>query len=464
MLERQEIFLTRKSRKIDMTEGGIFGKLIVFALPLVATGVLQLLYSAADMIIVGKYDGKEALAAVGSTGSLINLLVNLFVGLSVGASVVVAQEYGARREKEVRDTVHTSMAVSLIAGVMVCLLGVLAAKPLLVWMDAPADVLEQSVLYLRIYFLGMPASMVYNYGASIMRGIGDTRRPLVYLTISGVVNVVLNIVLVKYCSMGVAGVALATVASQIVSAACVVVSLMRSEDCIRLELGRLKINNKIMLRILKIGMPAGLQGAVFSLSNVLIQSSINSFGSTAMAGASASNSIEGFVYTCMNSFAQAALTFTGQNYGAGKHRRILRVLGCSIAQVIIVGVVTGWTAILCGEQLLSLYNSDPEVIEMGMKRIIVMCSLHFLCGVMDVLAGVMRGMGHSVVPMIVSLTGACGLRIVWLMTVFAANRTLFVLYSSYPISWFITALIHALCFVIYYRKLSNKMAAKTVSA
>lgn len=455
--------MNRNSRKIDMINGGIFGKLIVFALPLMATGVLQLLYNAADMIIVGRFDGKEALAAVGSTASLINLLVNLFVGLSVGASVVVAQEYGARREKEVSDTVHTSMAVSVIAGIILCVIGVFAAQPLLVWMDAPEDVLGQSVLYLRLYFLGMPASMVYNYGASIMRGIGDTRRPLLYLSLSGIVNVALNYILVRFFAMGVAGVALATVASQIVSALCVVFSLTRSDDCIRLDLKRLSIKRSILLRIMKIGIPAGLQGAIFSLSNVLIQSSINSFGSTAMAGASASNSIEGIVYTCMNSFAQAALTFTGQNYGAGKYRRILRVLGCSLVQVVAVGALVGWTSILCGERLLALYNDDPEVIEMGMQRIRVMCSLHFLCGMMDVLAGVMRGMGRSVVPMIVSLTGACGLRIVWLVTVFAANRTLFVLYSSYPVSWFVTVLIHAVCFVIFYGKLrrSSPMIAET---
>ncbi len=438
---------------MDMTSGGIFGKLIVFALPLMATGVLQLLYNAADMIIVGKFDGKEALAAVGSTASLINLLVNLFVGLSVGASVVVAQEYGARREKEVSRAVHTSMLVSVIAGVMVCVIGVAAAEPMLVLMGAPEDVLGLSVRYLKIYFLGMPASMIYNYGASIMRGVGDTRRPLIYLSLSGLVNVILNYILVRFFHLGVAGVAVATVASQIVSAACVVVSLCRSDDCIHLWLARLSIKKDILLRILKVGIPAGLQGAVFSLSNVLIQSSINSFGSTAMAGASASNSIEGMVYTCMNSIAQAALTFTGQNYGAGKYKRILKVLGCSLAQVIMVGVAVGWTVILAGRTLLSFFNSDPEVIEMGMQRIFIMSSLHFLCGAMDVLAGVMRGMGHSVVPMIVSLTGACGLRIVWIATVFAAFPSLSVLYSSYPVTWFITTLVHALCFAVYYRKL-----------
>ncbi len=447
------MILTRKSRKIDMINGGIFGKLIIFALPIVATGVLQLLYNAADMIIVGKFDGKEALAAVGSTASLINLLVNLFVGLSVGASVVVAQEYGAHNEKMVSRTVHTSMAVSVIAGVMLGLIGVLAAEPLLVLMGAPEDVLGKSVLYLRIYFLGMPASMVYNYGASIMRGAGDTRRPLVFLSLSGLVNLVLNYILVRFVAMGVAGVAVATVASQVVSAALVVSSLMHSDDCIRLVLKKLGIKKDILLRILKVGIPAGLQGAVFSLSNVLIQSSINSFGSTAMAGASASNSIEGIVYTCMNSFAQAALTFTGQNYGAGKNRRILRVLGCSVAQVFIVGLTVGWTVILAGRVLLSLFNSDPEVIEAGMERIVIMSSMHFLCGIMDVLAGVMRGMGHSVVPMIVSLTGACGLRIVWIMTVFASYRSLPVLYASYPVSWFITAIVHLICFVIFYRRL-----------
>ncbi|MBE6760597.1 MAG: MATE family efflux transporter [Ruminococcaceae bacterium] len=447
----------RRSQKLDMTSGGVFGKLLVFALPLIATGVLQLLYNAADMIIVGKYDGKEALAAVGSTGSLVNLLVNLFMGLSVGASVLVAQEYGARNIKALSDVVHTSMSVSVIAGILVCLLGLFAAEPMLVWMGAPSDVLDQSVLYLKIYFLGMPASMVYNYGASIMRGAGDTRRPLVYLTLSGLVNVVLNYVLVRFFHMGVAGVAIATAVSQVVAAIMVVVSLMRSDDDIRLELKKLRIKGRVLWSVMRIGLPAGLQGAVFSISNVIIQSSINSFGSTVMAGCSAAASIEGFVYTCMNSIGQAALTFTGQNYGARKPDRILKVVGCSLTQAATAGIVVGYTALIFGPQLLSLYNSDPEVIEMGMVRMRIICTTHFMCGVMDVLSGAMRGMGYSMVPTLVSLSGACGLRILWIYTVFAANPLQTVLYASYPVTWIFTIVLHTICFIIFYNMMKKKM-------
>lgn len=451
------IALTRTTRKLDMTSGGIFGKLLVFSLPLVASGVLQLLYNAADMIIVGKFDGKEALAAVGSTSALVNLLVNLFVGLSVGASVLVAQEYGARNEMGVRETVSTSMALSVIAGVLVCLLGFFAAEPLLVLMGAPADVLEQSALYLRIYFLGMPASMVYNYGASIMRGVGDTRRPLLYLFLSGLVNVVLNYILVRFAHMGVAGVAVATAVSQVIAAIMVVVCLLRTDECIHLDLKRMRIKGRILAGILRIGIPAGLQGALFSFSNVLIQSSINSFGSTAMAGSSAASSIEGFVYTCMNSVAQSTLTFTGQNYGAGKSRRILRVLGCSAVQVTAVGILCGWTALAFGDKLVALYNGDPAVIEMGLLRMSIICSLYFLCGLMDVFSGAMRGMGFSLVPTIVSLAGACGLRIVWLVTVFRAMPQLDVLYMSYPVTWTITLVLHIICFVVFYGRVRRRI-------
>ena len=445
---------------MDMTSGGVFGKLLVFAFPLIATGVLQLLYNAADMIIVGKYDGKEALAAVGSTGSLVNLLVNLFMGLSVGASVLVAQEYGARNVRGVSEAVHTSMSLSVIAGIMVCLLGLLAARPMLVLMGAPADVLDRSVLYLKIYFLGMPASMIYNYGASIMRGVGDTRRPLVFLALSGLVNVVLNYILVRFFGMGVAGVAIATVVSQVVAAIMVVTSLMRSDDVIRLELKKLKIKGSVLLSVLRIGLPAGIQSAVFAISNVIIQSSINSFGSTVMAGCSAAASIEGFVYTSMNSIGQAALTFTGQNYGAKKPERILRVVGCSLTQAVAAGLLVGYTALIFGPQLLSLYNGDPEVIEMGMVRMRIICSTHFMCGIMDVLSGAMRGMGYSLVPTLVSLSGACGLRLLWIFTVFAVNHEMTVLYASYPVTWAFTIVLHAICFIVFYHRMKKRMAGE----
>lgn len=449
-----------------MTSGPILGKLLAFSLPLMLTGILQLLYNAADMIVVGKYDGKEALAAVGSTAPIINLMVNLFVGLSVGASVLVAQEFGGHREDEVKRTVHTAMSLSVICGAAVCLVGVLAAEPMLTAMDAPTDVLGLSVLYLRIYFLSMPATTVYNYGASIMRGLGDTRRPLLFLTVSGLINVALNIVLVKYFHLGVAGVAIATAASQIVAAVLVVVSLMRADDCSRLSLKQLRISWRKLRDILRIGLPAGLQGAMFSLSNIVIQSNINSFGSSAMAGSSAAGSIEGFVYTGMNSVAQGSLTFTGQNYGAGKYKRIRKVLSAGLLLAGAVGVVFGLVAYAFGEPLLGIYSSaaDPaekaEVIQMGLIRMQVICTTYFLCGVMDVLAGTLRGMGHSILPMLVTLAGVCGLRIVWIDTAFRLRSTLHVLFLSYPVSWFITALALLLCVIIVYCRVIRRQRAQ----
>lgn len=442
----------KKSYEIDMCNGPIFGKLLVFALPLMLSGILQLLFNAADIVVVGKFTGSHALAAVGSTGALINLFVNVFIGFSIGTNVLVAQYFGARDEKNVHETVHTSILLGLVGGFILIVAGILFAKPMLEWMDTPDNVLSHAVLYMRIYFIGMPAMLVYNFGAAILRAIGDTRRPLYYLLGAGVINVVLNLFFVIVLDMGVAGVATATVVSQVVSAILIVRCLMQSDGIYRLNLHKLKLHKRKLIRIVQIGLPAGLQGAVFSLSNVLIQSSVNSFGSIAMAGNTAASNIEGFVYTSMNAVYQTALSFTSQNVGGGRQDRIPKIVFQCLAIVMVVGAVLGNLAYQCGPFLLSIYSSDPEVIQYGLSRMQIICQWYFLCGIMDVAVGILRGMGYSVMPMLVSLAGACGLRVLWIFTVFAWKRSLFVLYLSYPISWLITLTVHFICFAVIWKR------------
>lgn len=445
--------------EIDMTEGALLPKVLMFSLPLIASGILQLLFNAADMVVVGRWAGKEYLAAVGSTGSLINLMVNVFIGLSVGGSVAVSKAFGANDAAAVHKSVHTAMSLSLVAGVVVGLVGFIFCRPLLKLMDNP--VLDLATTYMKIYFLGMPFNMVYNFGASILRAVGDTKRPLIYLTIAGGVNVILNLITVIGLHMNVAGVAIATVASQAVSAALVVICLMRSNGMIRLSLKDLRIHKRQLLEIVRVGLPAGLQGSLFSISNVLIQSSVNGFGEVVVAANSASSNLEGFVYTSMNAIHQAALTFASQNLGAGKIKRVRRSVWVCVATVTVIGLVMGNLMYLCGRPLLSLYLDDPmaidpligiTVLDYGMKRMSYMLPLYCLCGLMDVMVGSMRGIGYSIMPMLVSLTGACLFRVLWIMTVFAANPTLDVLYVSYPISWALTFGTHMLCYLIAGRK------------
>ncbi len=445
--------------EIDMTEGALLPKVLMFSLPLIASGILQLLFNAADMVVVGRWAGKEYLAAVGSTGSLINLMVNVFIGLSVGGSVAVSKAFGANDAAAVHKSVHTAMSLSLMAGVVVGLVGFIFCRPLLKLMDNP--VLDLATTYMKIYFLGMPFNMVYNFGASILRAVGDTKRPLIYLTIAGGVNVILNLITVIGLHMNVAGVAIATVASQAVSAALVVICLMRSNGMIRLSLKDLRIHKRQLLEIVRVGLPAGLQGSLFSISNVLIQSSVNGFGEVVVAANSASSNLEGFVYTSMNAIHQAALTFASQNLGAGKIKRVRRSVWVCVATVTVIGLVMGNLMYLCGRPLLSLYLDDPlaidpltgiTVLDYGMKRMSYMLPLYCLCGLMDVMVGSMRGIGYSIMPMLVSLTGACLFRVLWIMTVFAANPTLDVLYVSYPISWALTFGTHMLCYLIAGRK------------
>lgn len=450
----------RKSFEMDMCSGPLLGKILLFAKPLMLSGILQLLFNAADIIVVGRFVGHQALAAVGSTSSLINLLVNVFIGLSVGTNVLAANYYGAKKEEMVSETVHTSVLTSLICGTILILIGLFLAGPLLTLMGTPDDVLDQATLYMRIYFAGMPVIMLYNFGAAILRAIGDTQRPLYFLLIAGVINVLLNLLFVTQFHMGVAGVALATVLSQLISATLIVYTLAKSDGCFKLEFRKLKITPARLRQMIRIGLPAGMQGAIFSISNVLIQSSINSFGSVAMAGSTAAANIEGFVYTSMNALHQTALSFTSQNYGAGKTGRISKILFLCLGCVTAVGLLMGNLAYFFGPQLLGIYSSDPEVISYGLIRMSYICVPYFLCGVMDVMVGSLRGLGYSIMPMLVSLAGACGLRILWIFTVFQWSRSLETLFISYPISWGITAAVHMVCYFFAIKKWKAVVAAQ----
>lgn len=442
---------TRSVRGIDMINGPLLPGILRFALPLALSSVLQLAFNAADMIVLGQFAGKTALAAVGATGALINLIVNLFAGLSVGVNVIVANKMGAKQHQEISDTVHTAMITALLGGVGLLLIGILFADTFLVLMGTPTDVISQSSVYMRVYFAGMPFLMIYNFGSAVLRATGDTKRPLYYLSLAGVLNVVLNLFFVIVLHMDVAGVALATILSQGVSAALIVLCLMRTEGCCQLVPAKLKIHKGILLQMLRIGMPAGLQGCLFSLSNVLIQSAINSFGSVVMSANTAAGNIEGFLGVLVNAMHQAALNFIGQNYGAHNTKRIDKAMTYSALIAVIMSLTVGILAYLFGRPLLRLYTDDPAVIEYGLIRMRIMFTLYFLGGLMDVSCGAMRGLGYSFLPMMVSLAGICGFRILWLYTVFAWDPTLSTLYLSYPISWGLTAAAHFGCF-LYVRK------------
>lgn len=441
-----------------MCNGPLFSKIMVFYFPLMLSGILQLLFNAADIVVVGRFAGSEALAAVGSTSSLINLLVNVFIGLSVGANVLIARYYGAGQKRDLNEMVHTAIATSLAGGVFLIVLGFAVSGPVLRMMGTPADVIDHAVLYMRIYFAGMPAMMAYNFGAAILRAIGDTRRPLYYLLFAGVVNVVLNMIFVIVFHMGVAGVAIATDVSQVISALLVIKCLMQSEGDYQLRLRELRIIPNKLIRMIQIGVPAGVQGAMFSISNVLIQSSINSFGSVAMAGSTAAGNLEGFAYTSMNAFHQASVSFTGQNYGAGHYKRIKKILWICSGAVTVMGLVMGNAIYLLGDILLQLYSTDPEVIQFGVQRLAYIAIPYFLCGLQEVIVGVIRGMGYAIMPMIVSVLGICVFRVIWIYTIFQAHKTLGVLYLSYPVTWLLTIIVHFICFVVVYRKKTRDRA------
>lgn len=450
--------MARASAAADLTSGPLLKKIVLFSIPLALSSVLQLLFNAADVVVVGRFAGSAALAAVGSNGSLINLLTNLFIGLSIGANVVAARCFGARDDTGVRNTVHTSILVSLLCGMVMAAVGFFAARVLLELMSCPPDVIDLSTLYLKIYFLGMPVTMLYNFSSALLRAVGDTRRPLYCLATAGIINVLLNLVFVIGLRMSVAGVALATILSQTVSACMVVALLVRERGPLRLDLKALRIHPGTLVQILRIGLPAGLQSTVFSLSNVVIQSAVNSFGSLVVAGNSAAVNIEGFVYSAMNAFAQACVTFTSQNVGARRYDNLDRVLRNCLLCVVVTGLVLGVGATALGDTLVRIYSSDKQVIAAGVSRLAIICRLYCLCGCMDVMAGCLRGLGYSVMPMVVSLLGSCAFRLIWIATVFQMFRSTSILYLSYPLSWLLTLLVHVICFFVVRRTLPRKAA------
>lgn len=449
----------RSTYEINMTEGPLLGKLVRFSLPLALSGVLQLLFNAADVVVVGRFAGNQALAAVGSTSALNNLIVNLFIGLSIGVNVLVARYYGAGQTKDLYETVHTSILTAAISGVVLIFLGMGLSRPLLQMMETPADVIDHSVLYMRIIFAGMPASMIYNFGAAVLRAVGDTQRPLYFLLTAGVINVVLNLFFVIVLQMGVAGVATATVISQCVSAALVVLCLVRSDGVYRLNIKGLRIYKRKLKEIARIGIPAGVQGSMFSISNVLIQSTINSFGSVAMAGSTAAGNIEGFVWTAMDAFTQATQSFVGQNYGAKKLGRIKKIMWQCMILVTGVGLVLGVGAYLAAKPLLSIYSSDPAVIEYGKARMLAISVPYFTCGAMGIFVGGMRGLGSSMVPMINTVFSVCVLRVVWIYTIFAAWPQWEVLFISYPVTWVIASVIGGICYAVIKKRAYARLKA-----
>lgn len=443
--------------EIDMCNGTLMDKLISFSLPLMLSGILQLLFNAVDIIVVGRFTGSQALAAVGSTTALINIFTNLFIGISLGANVLAARFYASGKEKEMSETVHTSITLALISGLVMALAGVLLARFALNLMGTPNDVIDQSVLYMRIYFLGMPFFMLYNYGAAILRAVGDTKRPLFFLVISGMTNAVLNLVLVIVFHMGVAGVAIGTIVSQLISSILVLRCLYTSNTSYRLYFSKLGIKTQYLKQIFQVGIPAGIQSTVINLSNALLQSSVNSFGSVAMAGYTAANNIFGFLYMSVNAVTQSCMSFTSQNYGVKKLKRMDRVLlDCMILSVGVT-LTLGCGAYFFGPELLKIYTSDADVIRCGVEVLAFTTVPYFCCGIMDLLPGALRGMGHSGVPMILSIIGTVGTRIVWIFGLFPAHRSLSFLFISYPVSWILTILMQAVCFCFVRKHVHQSM-------
>lgn len=449
---------TKKSKyEIDMCNGTIMDKLISFSLPLMLSGILQLMFNAVDIIVVGRFSGSQSLAAVGSTTALINMFTNLFIGISLGANVLAARFYAAKREKEMSETVHTAITLALISGIVMAFVGVIFSRFALELMDTPDDVIGLSTLYMRIYFLGMPFFMLYNYGAAILRAVGDTKRPLFFLVAAGVINAGLNLLLVIVFDMGVAGVAIGTIVSQMISSILVLRCLCRSEGSYKLSFSKLRIRGIYMKQIFQVGIPAGIQSTVINFSNVLLQSSVNSFGSTAMAGYTAANNIFGFLYMSVNAVTQSCMSFTSQNYGVKKLKRMDRVLlDCMILSVG-VALTLGCGAYFFGPELLKIYTSDADVIRCGVEVLAFTTVPYFCCGIMDLLPGALRGMGYSGVPMILSIIGTVGTRIVWIFGLFPAHRSLSFLFISYPVSWILTILMQAVCFCFVRKHVHQSM-------
>lgn len=454
-----------KQYEMDMCSGPILRKMLMFALPLMLSSILQLLFNAADIVVVGKFAGDNSLAAVGSNTALINLLTNLFIGLSIGANVVAARHYGAKAWDDLRRTVHTAMLLSMLSGALLLVLGVIGAEQMLIWMQTPEEVLPLATVYLRIYFLGMISTMVYNFGSALLRAVGDTKRPLYFLLCAGIINVILNLLFVIGFQMDVMGVAIATVISETVSALLVLRCLVKEKGGIHLELRAMRIDRKKMLQILRIGLPAGFQGVVFALSNVVIQSSVNIFGNIVVAGNSAAANLEGFVYMAMNAFYQTTLSFVSQNYGAGEQKRINRIVLLGEACVIVTGTLLGNMVVFFGNDLLQIYSNNPEVIAAGMVRLHYISMIYALCGIMDVMVGALRGIGYSIMPMIVSIVGVCVLRLIWLATVFQIPEfhKIETVYLSYPVTWILTSLVYIVIFVWIRIRSARKKSAPSAA-
>ena len=439
-----------------MCNGSILDKLISFSIPLMLSGILQLLFNAVDIIVVGRFTGSEALAAVGSTTALINVFVNFFIGISLGSNVLAARFFAAGKDKEMSETVHTAITLALISGVGMGIIGVLAAKGALMLMDTPDNVLNLSTLYMRIYFMGMPFFMLYNYGAAILRAVGDTKRPLLFLIISGSVNVVLNLIFVIRFHMGVAGVAIATVISQAISCVLVLRCLYRTESSYQLRFSRLGMKAKYVKQIFQVGVPAGIQSTIINFSNVLLQSSVNSFGSVAMAGYTAANNILGFLYVSINSVTQACMSFTSQNYAVRRFKRMDKILLECLGLTVAVSLVFGGGSYLFGSELMHIYTKSADVVACGVDIMLYTTVTYFLCGMMDLFPGALRGMGHSAVPMILSVIGTVGTRIVWIYLVFPYHRALDFLFISYPVSWLLTIIMQVICFYFVRKKEISK--------
>ena len=452
---------TAKKNKyeIDMCNGTIMDKLISFSLPLMLSGILQLMFNAVDIIVVGRFSGSQALAAVGSTSALINVFTNLFIGISLGANVLTARFYAAGREKEVSETVHTAITLALVSGIVMALVGLVFSRGALALMGTPDDVIGLSALYMRIYFLGMPFFMLYNYGAAILRAVGDTKRPLLFLMIAGVINACLNMVLVIVFKLGVAGVAIATVISQMISCVLVLRCLCRSESSYRLRFSELGMKGDYLKQIFSVGVPAGIQSTVINFSNVLLQSSVNSFGSVAMAGYTSANNIFGFLYVTVNAVTQACMSFTSQNYGVGKLKRMDRVLADCMILSVVVAVALGCICYGFGPKILQIYTEDAEVIACGMEILAYTTITYFLCGWMDLFPGALRGMGYSAVPMVLSVIGTVGTRVVWIFGIFPYHRSLAILFISYPASWIITIVLQVICFYFVRRRVHRRSQA-----
>ena len=443
----------------NMLHGPLLGSIVKYTIPIILTSLLQLLFNAADLIVVGRFCGSISVAAVGATSSLTNLMVNFFIGLSVGTGVTVAHALGSREEKVVHRAIHTAIPTAIISGVILTILGVSCSGFFLKRMGTPETVLPLSSVYMRIYFSGVTFTMLYNFCASILRAAGDTRSPLVYLTIAGVANVLMNLLFVTVLHMNVAGVALATMLSQGISAVLVLGALMRRKDACKLQWKKMRIYGPQLKKMLRIGLPAGIQGSLFAISNVLIQSSVNSFGDVFMSGNAASANLEGFVYVFLNAFHQTAVNFIGQNAGARQYRRVYRILWICLGCVTVVGVVTGTVVYSLGPALLRVYITDSaEAIDYGMIRLGYICLTYFLCGLMDVSTGALRGLGESFIPMAISVLGVCGMRIGWIYTIFQLSRyhTPQSLFVSYPISWTLTFLCQMIAFHQVYRKLTRE--------